>query len=97
MQLDKAAAIFAQPLMNFWPEFRVAHPEASDIALSIIAAWYLGYAGAPKTDATEDNAQFVTYENALMFRPTVDATVIPSYARGRTNYWAEPPSTIGQD
>lgn len=96
-QLERAAQDFARPLMAHWGEFSAAYPEASEVAMAIISAWYLGYTGGPRSDCTEDDAQFVAYENALMYRSTIDATVIPSYARGKTNYWAEPPATIGQD
>lgn len=97
LHLERAAQDFARPLMSHWGEFAAAYPEASEVARAIISAFYLGYTGGPRSDCTEDDAQFVAYENALMYRSTIDATVIPSYARGKTNYWVEPPATIGQD
>lgn len=66
-------------------------------AKTIVSAWYLGYAGEPASHAMEDNARFITYSGALMYRPTMDATVIPSYARGAPSYWVNPPATIKQD
>lgn len=96
-QLEQAAQDFVRPLVTHWGDFAATYPEASEVAMAIISAWYLGYTGGPRSDCTEDDAQFVAYENALMYRSTIDATVIPSYARGKTNYWAEPPATIGQD
>ncbi|AEI37367.1 MAG: sugar dehydrogenase complex small subunit [Zymomonas mobilis subsp. pomaceae] len=66
-------------------------------AKTIISAWYLGYVGTPAGHAMEDNARFISYSSALMYRPTLDATVIPSYARGGPSYWVNPPATIKQD
>lgn len=66
-------------------------------AKMIVSAWYLGYAGEPASHGMEDNAHFITYSGALMYRPTMDATVIPSYARGAPSYWVNPPASIKQD
>ncbi|MFT8737020.1 MAG: sugar dehydrogenase complex small subunit [Zymomonas mobilis] len=66
-------------------------------AKAVVSAWYLGYAGEPAIHAMEDNAHFITYSGALMYRPTMDATVIPSYARGAPSYWVNPPASIKQD
>jgi hypothetical protein len=67
------------------------------ICLSIISAWYLGYTGTPVEHRAMDNTRFVTYTGALMYEPTIDATVIPTYSRGKTNYWTQPPTTIKND
>lgn len=78
--------------------FKDSHePELSDAAMTIISALYLGYTGTPAMHSTTDDAQFVAYADALMYAPTADATVIPTYARGHTNYWSEPPATIATD
>lgn len=68
-----------------------------DTAIAIISAWYLGYTGTPKGHSATDDTRFVTYTGALMFEPTIDATVIPTYSRGRTNYWKNPPETLATD
>jgi hypothetical protein len=60
-------------------------------AMAIISGWYLGYTGEPLDHLAQDDTQFITYQGALMFEPTRDATVIPTYARAGTNYWSEPP------
>lgn len=52
-------------------------------ATSIIAAFYLGRVG------DGDRAELVSYELALMFRPTADVTVVPTYARAGPGYWEE--------
>ncbi|GAB1437877.1 sugar dehydrogenase complex small subunit [Providencia sp.] len=71
--------------------------EFHDTATLIISAWYLGYTGTPISLRAHDNTRFVTYTDALMYQPTIDATVIPSYSRGHTNYWVNPPITIKND
>lgn len=63
----------------------------------IISAWYLGYTGTPIELRAVDNTHFVTYTDALMYESTIDATVIPTYSRGKTNYWVKPPETIKND
>ncbi|PHI29821.1 sugar dehydrogenase complex small subunit [Budvicia aquatica] len=68
-----------------------------DTAKKIISAWYLGYTGTPVSLRAVDNTRFVTYTDALAYAPTLDATVIPTYSRGRTNYWVQPPVTIKND
>lgn len=74
-----------------------AQAEMRATAMKIISAWYLGYTGRPAMDSTVDDARFVTYTQALMYQPTIDATVIPSFSRGHTNYWSTPPSTLATD
>jgi len=74
----------------------LALPASSDQTLratmtAIVSAWYLGYTGTPANLSTQDNARFVTYTGALMFEPTKAETVIPTYSRAGTNFWADPP------
>ncbi|MCC3742559.1 sorbitol dehydrogenase family protein [Rouxiella badensis] len=66
-------------------------------ARKVISAWYLGFTGTPIAMRAVDNTRFVTYTDALMYAPTIDATVIPTYSRGHTNYWTQPPATIKND
>jgi hypothetical protein len=61
-------------------------------ARTITATWYLGGTGTANPVQSKDTTGFVTYAGALMYRPTIDATVIPSYARRGTNYWIDPPA-----
>lgn len=65
-------------------------------ALAIVSAWYLGVVGEVK-DRSEDGPSFITYESALMWSPTSDVTVIPTYARGAPGYWKSRPATVGTD
>jgi hypothetical protein len=77
-----------------------AGPLAADplrgTAMSIISACYLGRVGeiAPRADV---GPVFVSYVGALMWRPTLDATVLPTFARGGPGHWAKPPSTLATD
>ncbi|KOC91588.1 sugar dehydrogenase complex small subunit [Winslowiella iniecta] len=70
---------------------------AGETVKKIVSAWYLGFTGTPVSLRAVDNTRFVTYTDALMYTPTLDATVIPTYSRGHTNYWTQPPATIKND
>lgn len=59
-------------------------------ALAIISAWYLGRVGEMKERET-DGPVFITYAGALMWRPTLDVTVIPTYSRGKPGFWKDKP------
>ncbi len=77
----------------------LAHPASGDVALretmlTIVSAWTLGYTGTPVALRAEDDTGFVTFTGALQFRPTMDATVRPTYARAGLNYWIEPPPFV---
>lgn len=75
----------------------MASPLAKDAALlrtatTIVSAFYLGYTGTAIDHRVKDDTGFVTFAGALMWRPTIDATVIPTFARGGTDYWIKPPA-----
>ena len=63
-------------------------------ALTIISPWYLGFTGHPSTTKATDDAEFVTFLSALMYEPTQDMTIRPSYARAGGDYWAEVPDGV---
>ena len=69
-------------------------PAMKALAMSIVSGWYLGY-----TDDGGDKSvpQFITYTGALMYAPTIDVTVIPTYARAGTDYWSAAPASIATD
>ncbi|MET0255432.1 MAG: sugar dehydrogenase complex small subunit [Luteibacter sp.] len=67
------------------------------LAVTIVSGWYLGYTGEPKGSGKDDGTRFITYTGALMFRPTIDVTVIPTYARAGTDYWSAAPASIATD
>lgn len=83
--------------MEAFDSFATVFPDLRPVAMSIISAWYLGYTGTPAPLDGEDDARFLAYESALMFRPTADATAIPSYTYGRTDYWRQPPASLATD
>ncbi|BAT18662.1 sugar dehydrogenase complex small subunit [Asaia bogorensis] len=68
-----------------------AHEMLHAVAVDIVSAWYLGRVGPMLPRAETGTPVFITYEGALMWRPTIDVTVIPTYARGGPGYWADPP------
>lgn len=74
----------------------VAQLDDADVktALTIISPWYLGYTGHPSTTKAVDDAHFVTFLSALMYEPTRDHTIRPSYARAGGDYWAEVPPGV---
>jgi hypothetical protein len=74
-----------------------ADPALKKLAVDIVSGWYLGYTGIPVGLAVTDDTQFITYTGALMFDPTHDVTVIPTYARAGTDYWSAAPSSIATD
>ncbi|AKJ43571.1 sugar dehydrogenase complex small subunit [Pragia fontium] len=86
--ITSADQLYGHPLMN---------GSFGDTAKKILSAWYLGYTGTPVPLRASDSTRFVTYTDALAYAPTLDATVIPTYSRGRTNYWVQPPVTIKND
>lgn len=69
----------------------------SDVTQKIVSTWYLGYTGTPIALRAVDDTRFVTFSHALMFEATRDATLIPTYSRGQTNYWVLPPATLKND
>lgn len=85
------ADFHALPLARF-----MADPVMKAAAVALVYAWYLGRVGEV-LDREEPGPDFITYEGALMWRPTIDATVIPTYSRGRPGFWAAPPASIAKD
>jgi hypothetical protein len=90
----KTANIFSADELNNHP---IMSGPAGDTAKKIISAWYLGYTGTPVPLRALDNTRFVSYTDAFAYVPTRDATVIPTYSRGKTDYWMQPPSTVNSD
>lgn len=84
--------------MRNFKAFAATQPEAlTQTAIAIISAWYLGFTGNAEGHSATDNTRFITYTGALMFEPTIDATVIPTYSRGHSDYWVDPPASIATD
>ncbi|QHI96710.1 sorbitol dehydrogenase [Xylophilus rhododendri] len=51
----------------------------------IVSAWYLGIV------ANDDDAELIAYNDALMYRPTIDVIVVPSYGGGPDSWGQKPP------
>lgn len=52
---------------------------------TIVSAWYLGVVGE------DDKAELIAYAEALMYRPTADVLVVPTYGGGPDSWGAKPP------
>jgi len=76
--LELAKTKNASMVEDFFP---FASEESKASALKIISAWYLG--------VVDDvpGAKVITYEQALMFKPTSDVMTIPTYSISRPNGW----------
>jgi hypothetical protein len=51
----------------------------------IVSAWYLGIV------SNDTDAELVSYAEALMYRPTSDVIVVPSYGGGPDSWGSKPP------
>lgn len=93
------AAIKAEGVSDFHklPQAAFLHqPDLKAATVALVYAWYLGRVGEVQ-DRSENGPEFVTYTGALMWRPTIDVTVIPTYSRGRPGFWAERPASLSTD
>ncbi|MDY0742999.1 sugar dehydrogenase complex small subunit [Paucibacter sp. R3-3] len=67
----------------------LARPDLSEplrkTITQIVSAWYLGIVG------DDDKTELVSYAQALMYRPTQDVLVIPTYGGGPDS-WGEKPT-----
>lgn len=92
-RLEQALAADASPFETLVDAPALADPANRATALAIISAWYLGRVG--KVEAQSETAStLVTFTAALMWAPTIDVTVIPTYARGAPGNWADPPPGV---
>lgn len=83
--------------MTAWSGFSAGlDAPASSAAVAVVSAWYLGVVG-PVDDSGENGPSFITYENALMWQPTIDVTVVPSYSKQGPGWWGTVPSTLATD
>lgn len=62
-----------------------AGKEVEEAARELASAWYLGVTGP------DDDPAFITYTEALMWRPVLDVHNIPSFCGGVPGFWTEPP------
>ena len=71
--------------------FLAAKPSDANVmktASKIVSAWYLGVVGDP------ENAELITYEQSLMYRPTKGILPIPTYGPGPNAWGPKPDSKI---
>lgn len=93
--LSKAITTSGMTTMIGWATSPIAKdPALKATALAIVSAWYLGRVGEMKERST-DGPAFITYAGALMWRPTIDVTVIPTYSRGKPGFWKDRPQIAG--
>mgnify|MGYP004705955667 FL=1 len=64
------------------------------VVTQIITPLYLGYTGTPANVKATDNARFVTFLQALMYEPTKDNLIRPSYSQHGANYWTRVPNGV---
>jgi hypothetical protein len=74
----------------------ISDPAHKATAVSLVSAWYLGRVGEV-LDRAEPGPDFITYTGALMWRPTLDVTVLPTYARAGPGYWGAAPASLATD
>jgi hypothetical protein len=63
-------------------------PAITKTANKIVSAWYLGVVGEP------EDAELITYAEALMYRPTRGILPVPSYGPGPNAWGPKPDSKI---
>ena len=64
------------------------------VVTEIISPLYLGYIGKPENVKAIDNAKFVTFLHALMYEPTRDNLIRPSYSQRPPDYWVQVPEGV---
>lgn len=72
--------------MDGFLALKPADPAVMKTAAAIVSAWYLGVVGDP------EDAELITYEEALMYRPTKGILPIPTYGPG-PNAWGPKPGS----
>ena len=74
--------------MDAFLALKLADPDMMKTATKIVSAWYLGVVGEP------EDAELITYREALMYRPTKDILPIPTYGPGPNAWGPKPDSKI---
>lgn len=76
------------------PEALLAAAQARGLretVLTLVAAWYTGTVGHGQ------QAQMVSYADALMYRPVSDGLPVPTYCLNGPLWWSGPPPAAGVD
>ncbi|MDO1583365.1 sugar dehydrogenase complex small subunit [Rhizobium oryzicola] len=74
--------------MDAFLALKLADPNVMKTATNIVSAWYLGVVGEP------EDAELITYREALMYRPTKGILSIPTYGPGPNGWGPKPGSKI---
>ena len=74
--------------MDAFLALKPADPNVMKTASKIVSAWYLGVVGDP------EDAELITYHDALMYRPTHGILPIPTYGPGPNAWGPKPDSKI---
>jgi hypothetical protein len=82
---DALDAAGLRDMRDFDRSSAAAQPALRTTAIEIVSAWYLGIVGIGAS------AKLVTYENALMYRPTRDITRPPATGFSEFGSWAAKP------
>jgi hypothetical protein len=89
---DRASALAQLVRVGQKPEALLSAAEAvglGDTMLALVAAWYTGTVGHGQ------QAEMVSYVEALMYRPVSDGLPAPTYCLNGPLWWTEPPPTAG--
>ncbi|MES2532715.1 MAG: sugar dehydrogenase complex small subunit [Pseudomonadota bacterium] len=97
-RLDPKFAAAAAELQRYVSDAKASHiddllarPDLSDplrkTITQIVSAWYLGIVN------NDTDVELVSYADALMYRPTADVLVVPSYGGGPDS-WGDKPANL---
>ncbi|RWX81617.1 sorbitol dehydrogenase [Neorhizobium lilium] len=74
--------------MDAFLALKPTDPNVMKTATLIVSGWYLGVVGEPA------DAELITYEEALMYRPTKGILPVPTYGPGPNAWGPKPDSKI---
>jgi fructose 5-dehydrogenase small subunit len=92
MFVDRAAALAQLVRAGQSPETLLSAAQATGLGetmLTLVAAWYTGTVGHGQ------QAEMVSYVDALMYRPAGDGIPAPTYCLNGPLWWTEPPPAAG--
>jgi hypothetical protein len=90
--IDHAAALAQLVRVGQSPEALLSAAQAAGLGetmLALVAAWYTGTVGHG------EQAEMVSYVEALMYRPAGDGLPAPTYCLNGPLWWTEPPPAAG--
>jgi hypothetical protein len=89
---DHAAGLAGLIQDDQTPEMLLAAADTADLhdtMLALVAAWYTGTVGHGQ------QAEMVSYADALMYRPVSDGLPVPTYCFNGPLWWTVPPPPAG--